>query len=200
MWTIVGCYVLIFLAVGACVAAAARAARVGLEAGEEPASESQALILEEWEAVRLEHCLPTHCARLVGMPLHAPQDTYCECCASAFLDVRWRRLLGEPLPVGPPSRGTPASSGAMPSLQLNAPPACELDRPGARLVPSNRAAIADDRGFSGRGPYLFALGAVLILGGGILLAAMPGWPALGAGAGLLCAGAAAILLAGGSFH
>ena len=97
MWTIVGCYILIFAAVGACVAAAARAARAEIEGVEEPEAGTQLLILEEWEAVRREHCLPTQCARLVGLPLRAPQDECCDSCASAFLDERWRRLLGEPL-------------------------------------------------------------------------------------------------------
>lgn len=97
MWTIVGCYILIFAAVGVCVAAAARAARVRLEGVEQPAAETQALIVEEWEAVRREHCLPTHCSRLAGLPPRAPQDDCCQSCASAFLEERWRRLLGEPL-------------------------------------------------------------------------------------------------------
>jgi hypothetical protein len=95
MWIIVGCYVLIFLAVTACIFAAIRNERVSGQADEGPGPEPFTVIPEEWDVLRREHCGPTSCPRAVGDPAGPRKDAGCRRCAAEYLEHRWALLLGE---------------------------------------------------------------------------------------------------------
>lgn len=202
-------YIVLNLAIFGFVVLFVRAARSRVAPHEPQDLEENALVNADWERVRRERCLPSHCRRVLGQPPRPRKDVTCEICAATFLDSRLQRLLGGPLS---PERGTPGntkasrSEGSPSSRCSNAP---ESHRSGPRagdplaLVPPGaearrRAAPATQRSAAGRrwGLVRFLLGiactvagAAVAAFGGLLWLILPGYGMVLIGLALILSGA-----------
>jgi hypothetical protein len=90
-------YVILNLAIFGFVLLFVRAARARVAPNEPQDLEENALINADWDLVRRERCLPSHCRRLMGQPPRPRKDVTCEVCAATFLEGRLQRLLEGPL-------------------------------------------------------------------------------------------------------
>lgn len=121
-------YIILNLAIFGFVLLFVRAARARVAPNEPQDLEENALVNADWELVRRERCLPSHCRRLMGQPPRPRQDVTCEVCAAMFLEGRLQRLLEGPLapePIAPEAAEGMLSEG-MPLSTRPAPPAADF--------------------------------------------------------------------------
>jgi hypothetical protein len=107
-------YILLNLAIFGFVLLFVRAARARVTPNEPQDLEENSLVHADWERVRRERCLPSHCPRVMGQPPRPRKDVTCEICAATFLELRLRRLLeGQlaPEPAGPEAADGVLSDG-----------------------------------------------------------------------------------------
>ncbi len=102
-------YIILNLAIFGFVLLFVRAARARVAPNEPQDLEENALVNADWELVRRERCLPSHCRRMMGQPPRPRKDVTCEVCAATFLEVRLQRLLDGPIPPEPTAPEAPDS-------------------------------------------------------------------------------------------
>jgi hypothetical protein len=166
--------------------------------------EENALVRADWELVRIEHCIPSGCPRVIGQPPRPRRDVTCEVCATTFLEQRLQRLLSSPPGSNPtppdppwirdalsgrvggsrsaPMRGQRSARGDLASSLIEADPGGERR--------GRTAAVAAQLGVVrvGIGLACVAVGAGVAAFGGLLWLIVPGALLVLIGLGLIAAG------------
>jgi hypothetical protein len=204
-------YILLNLAIFGFVLLFVRAARARVTPNEPKDLEENALVPTDWERVRRERCLPSHCPRVIGQPPRPRKDVTCEVCAATFLELRLQRLLDGPLapePAAPEAADGVLSDGMALSTHPITPSPhhpirrrgdpLALDRPdpeaGRWRGPRERSPAGTTRRWA---LVRFSLGIVCVAGGaaiaafgGLLWLILPGYLMVLIGLGLIASGAA----------
>jgi hypothetical protein len=203
-------YILLNLAVFGFVLLFVRAARARVTPNEPQDLEENALVNADWERVRRERCLPSHCPRARGQPPRPRKDVTCEICAATFLDLRLQRLLEGPLapePAGPEAADGVLSDGRTflvhPHAASSHPPVRRREEPlpmDPPDAPAGRWRGPRERSLSGATPRwalirfglgigCVAAGAAVAAFGGQLWLIIPGYLLVLMGLGLIASGA-----------
>jgi hypothetical protein len=203
-------YILLNLAIFGFVLLFVRAARARVTPNEPQDLEENALVSADWERVRRERCLPSHCPRVLGQPPRPRKDVACEICAATFLELRLQRLLEGPLapePAAPEAADGVLSDGRTLSVHpFTSPPRQPVRRRG-EPAPLDLA-DAQTGGWSGPperslagaasrwalirfglGIGCVAAGAAVAAFGGLLWLIIPGYLLVLMGLGLIASGA-----------
>jgi hypothetical protein len=205
-------YILLNLAIFGFVLLFVRAARARVTPNEPKDLEENALVYADWERVRRERCLPSHCLRMIGQPPRPRKDVTCEVCAATFLEMRLQRLLEGPLapePAAPEAADGVLSDGRTVSSHPTSSSPCHPIR---RRCDPLALAPPDTEARRWRGPrehspagaprrwalVRFGLGiacvaggaAIAAFGGGLLWLIIPGYLMVLIGLALMASGAA----------